>query len=321
MSRSRRKYDPFVQPGLFDDDFMSVEEPATSFNDLFESKPIIRERLKFISLGSGSSGNSSFLGNEDYGFLIDAGVKHDLIIKELLRNGIDMFKVIGIILTHDHTDHIAYAYRLLRSYPHMALFCTPRILNGILRRHNISRRIKDYHHPVYKETPFHIKDFEITAFEVSHDGSDNVGYLINWKKHRFVVATDMGYISERAQYYMSQATALMLESDYDHDMLVNGRYPEYLKARIMAEKGHLSNTQVFDFLSTHWNSTLTHVFLCHLSQHNNNPSIALASAREALIKAGASSVGDASESIESRNAPVQLSVLPRFDSSQLFIIK
>ena len=339
MARSRKRYDIYSQPGLFDFDDRPTPDGAewkpgdvVAGGGLFdlgatEESPLPEmvkpedTALRFMSFGSGSSGNAAYIGTDKFGILIDAGVDPVKIEEQLLRNGINMIQVVGVLLTHDHSDHMGYAYKLLRNNRHMALFCTPRTLNGLLRRHGISRRVKDYHKPIYKEMPFTVKDFSITPFEVSHDGSDNVGYFIEYRHHRFVVGTDMGFIAERADHYMRRATTLMIESDYDADMLTRGRYPEYLKSRIRAEKGHLDNAQVAEFLRSAWSPAMTHVFLCHLSKDNNTPETAGDSARQALMEAGAQKVGHGSETIDERDAPVQLYALPRFDPSPFFLIR
>ena len=341
MARSKRRSSAYNYPGLFDKLYSEpVDKEANIGNDIVAeggTDDIIEEDgeteliksvpessntiLKYISFGSGSSGNCSYLGNDRYGILIDAGIDPKKVESDMERHGLDMYKVIGIVITHDHHDHVSHVYGFLKKYRHMAVFCTPRMLNGMLRRHGISSRIKDYHRPIYKEIPFNIKDFSLTAFEVNHDGSDNVGYYIQFQHHSFVVATDLGIIGERALFYMQQATAMMLESDYDLQMLVNGHYPEHLKARIRSERGHLSNKQVAEFLQQYWEAKLTHIFLCHLSKDNNSPQKALQSAAQALIAAGAGSVGNGSNDISNREAPVQLVALPRFDASPLFYIR
>lgn len=134
------------------------------------------KKLSFISFGSGSSGNCSYVGDGNTGLLIDAGVDFNTVVAELGRNGIPMNRVKGILLTHDHSDHVRFVYSFVRKYRHMAVYCTPRVLNGMLRRHSISNRIKDYHHPIYKEHPFKVGSFEVVAFEVMHDGTDNAGF-------------------------------------------------------------------------------------------------------------------------------------------------
>ena len=285
------------------------------------------EAIRFMSFGSGSSGNCAYIGTKRAGLLIDAGVDGKFVEKSLKDNGIDPASIAGILLTHDHSDHVRFAYQLLRSNRHFLLYCTPRSLSGLLRRHSISRRIKDYHKPIYKEIPFEAAGFSITAFETSHDGSDNMGFAINRGKHHFVVATDTGVITERADYYMQQANYIMLESNYDRRMLMNGRYPEYLKARVAGDHGHLDNVDaaayvrgLLDGFSDGAIPALTHVFLCHLSEENNTPEIALREMRRAVEETGRT-VGDASGSPVSRAASIQIAALPRFALSPLYIFR
>lgn len=273
--------------------------------------------FRFLSFGSGSSGNCSFIGNENGGFLIDAGIDIKFVIEKLAENNIAPEAIKGICLTHDHGDHIRYAYAFLRKYRNIRLFCTNRVLNGILRRHNISRRIKDYHVAIYKEIPFKLGDFEITAFDVPHDGSCNSGFSIAYGDARFVLATDLGSVSERARHYMENADYLVIESNYDANMLEKGEYPDYLKSRIRAENGHLDNADAAAFLKEIYSKKLKYVFLCHLSNDNNRPEIARQTIQKALLEAGAS-VGDASDSLLDRAKDVQLTVLPRHEATRCF---
>ncbi len=260
------------------------------------------------------------MGDDRCGFLIDAGVDGDKVTRELTRNGLSIDRVKGICLTHDHGDHIRYAYSMVRKYRHLSIYCTPKTLNGIMRRHNVSPRLKEYHRPIYKEMEFRIGEFLLTPFEVVHDGSDNVGFYILHGRQKFVVATDLGCINERADHYMRQAEALMIESNYDKTMLVNGAYPEYLKARIMADTGHLDNAVAAQYLASIYNQSLKYVFLCHLSHDNNTPEIALNAVSVALKGLGIS-VGDGSGSIESRQADIQLVALPRFEASMMYVFR
>lgn len=276
--------------------------------------------LHYISLGSGSSGNCCYVGSSAGGIIIDAGVKTEDVERMLLAKGISMKSVKALLITHDHSDHVRYAYNMVRNNKHMRIFCTNRVLNGILRRHSISKRIKEYHTPIFKEIPFRILDFEITAFEVPHDGTDNMGFSIEFDSRRFVLATDLGAVTERARHYMSLANYLVIEANYDLDMLRNGRYPEYLKARIQTENGHMDNRDTGAFLREIVNPGLQYVFLCHLSQDNNTPAKAIRAVRDALTSAG-KTVGNACEIIRDRKADVQLMALPRFEPSRLFIFR
>ena len=304
---------------LFDSDIYFEQETSPVVN---ESEPQVPDsdvwRMHFASFGSGSSGNCAYLGNGSQGILIDAGVDPDHVFEDLAQNGIRPENIKGIVLTHDHADHIRYVYRIVRKHKHIRVFCTPRLLNGMLRHHNISSRIKDYHVAVYKEIPFHISGMTLTAFDTSHDGADNMGFMIEGGGHKFVVATDMGFITPRADHYMRQADYLMIESNYDRRMLDTGFYPEYLKNRVRGEKGHLDNMDAARYVGEICSKQLKYVLLCHLSKDNNTPEIALREMRQALNKAGLT-VGDGSNSVETRDRDVQLYALPRFTTSTWFV--
>ncbi|MBR5029619.1 MAG: MBL fold metallo-hydrolase, partial [Muribaculaceae bacterium] len=178
--------------------------------------------VQFVSFGSGSSGNCAYLGTVNSGVLIDAGVDPEHVYHDLAANGIGINKVKGIVLTHDHADHIRYAFKLVKENKHLRIYCTPRLMGGLLRHHNVSSRIKDYQVSIFKEIPFYLAGMRFTAFETSHDAIDNMGFSVEIGDKTFVVATDMGIISERASHYMRQANFLMIESNYDRRMLDNG---------------------------------------------------------------------------------------------------
>lgn len=296
-----------------------VEKDENPLDDQLSSsgKHSDREALIFMSFGSGSSGNCSFIGSlSDGGFLIDAGVDSSLVAESLFRIGMSMDRIRGICLTHDHSDHVRFIYSFVRKYPHLKIYCTPKVLNGILRRHNISRRIKDYHKPIYKEFPFAIDklaNFEITAFEVSHDGTDNCGFFIRSLSGSFALATDLGCITPRVDYYMRKANHVMIESNYDLKMLRDGTYPAYLKARIAADNGHLDNEITAAYLKEILTGRLATIFLCHLSQDNNRPEIA--------AKAVMESLGTHEEILKGRRPIPRVIVLPRFGSTELFTLR
>ena len=277
-------------------------------------------RIFYQSFSSGSSGNSCYLGTPAGGILIDAGVRDDAVQTMLRSNGISMDKVKGILLTHDHNDHVRYAYKLLRNNKHIKLLCSHRVLNGLLRHHNISNRIKDYHVPIFKEIPFRVGDFEVTAFEVPHDGSDNMGFSVAYGGRNFVLATDMGEVSARARHYISQANYLVIEANYDRWMLDNGRYPEHLKTRILTSHGHMDNVETARFLTEVVRPELSHIFLCHLSKENNTPEKARGVVEEALMAMG-KKVGTGEETLADREADVQLVVLPRLEPTRLYVFR
>lgn len=277
-------------------------------------------RIFYQSFGSGSSGNSCYVGTANGGLLIDAGIREDAVEMMLRSNGVGMDKIKGILLTHDHHDHVKYAYKFLRNYKGISLFCTNRVMNGILRHHNVSRRIKDFHVPIFKEIPFKVADFMVTAFETSHDGTDNMGFSLSYGGRNFVLATDMGTVTPRARHYISQARHLVVEANYDLQMLIEGRYPEYLKNRIRTATGHMQNEATADFLKEIYTSGLRHIFLCHLSAENNTPSKAYIAVKGALESLGLK-VGTGDDSLEDRAADVSLTVLPRTEPTRWYVFR
>jgi len=334
MARRHNKIDRDDFPGLFDifgddsavpsgsADIPAPESDADSSADALKALPdetvSPRERLRYISFGSGSSGNCSYIGTRSCGVLIDAGVDNNYVMEQLAANAIDPATIGGILLTHDHGDHVRYAYALLRRNRHMRLYATPRTLNGILRRHNMSRRVADYHTAVFKEFPFKVGPLTVTAFETSHDGTDNVGFCIEGAGTCMVVATDTGCITGRADFYIRHASYLMLESNYDAGMLRRGPYPEYLKARIESERGHLDNAVAAEYLAGIYSPQLRHVFLCHLSKDNNTPEVALTTWGAALGARGIAYV--AGDTPVAPAGTLALTVLPRLKSSALFVL-
>lgn len=257
-------------------------------------------------------------GNRKGGIIIDAGVRPDIVWKRLEENGVSQKNIFGVCLTHDHSDHIRYAYSLVRCRRHMRIYCTNRVLNAMLRRHGISKRVTDYHTAIFKEFPFKVGDLELTPFDVPHDAADNMGFSIKYEGKQMVIATDLGEVSDRAKFYMQSVDYLVIESNYDLKMLQDGSYPMYLKSRIQSVHGHMDNTHTASYLAQLvQNKHLKYIFLCHLSKDNNTAEIAYECTRKALIDAGVT-VGTGNETIEDRVCDVQLVVLPRFESTRWY---
>ena len=154
------------------------------------------------------------------------------------------------------------------------------------------------------------------VFETSHDGTDNAGFYIEAEGTSFVVATDTGTVTARADHYIRLARHLMIEANYDAAMLRNGRYPQHLKARISSTIGHLDNADTARYLAAVAPAgLLRRIFLCHLSQDNNTPQIALSTIRTALEEAG---VSLASSHLDVDR--LHLGVLPRLEASDLVVL-
>lgn len=233
--------------------------------------------LKLLSFGSGSSGNCYYLCNEDENeaILIDAGVGIRRMKKYVKDYQIDMSCVKGLLITHDHADHIKCAGSLTHELNIFA-YSTERIhkaING--NAHNIKTIEPANAISIEIGVEFTIGSFHITAFPIPHDSTENVGYEIRLNDNKiFTIMTDVGMPTKIIKEHIRRANYLVIEANYDEEMLQNGPYPKYLKDRIKSGIGHLSNVQTASLLLENIHPQLSHVWLCHLSQENNHPELA-----------------------------------------------
>jgi len=241
--------------------------------------------LKFLCLASGSSGNCYYLGASDYGFLFDVGIGIRTIKKTLKDNKIDFARILAVFVTHDHSDHIKSVGSLNIKYQ-IPVYTTERIHSAIMQSCYVDKNSYNPRTVIAKDQSVQIRDFRITAFEIPHDANDCVGYHIRFENHNVVLATDVGHINDTLIKYAGLANHLIIESNYDKDMLLEGRYPKYLKQRIMNGSGHLSNHETAQFLATHAGSQLKNVWLCHLSRDNNRPELAYKTVADAMRQNG-----------------------------------
>jgi phosphoribosyl 1,2-cyclic phosphodiesterase len=263
--------------------------------------------IRFMSIGSGSCGNCYYLGVGDYGILIDAGIPSKAIRLALKKEGIPFESICAIFVTHDHADHIK-SLGVISTKANIPVYATREVHKGITHNYCTSKPIDPmYVRYVEKEETMTFRDFEITPFEVPHDGSDNVGYFIEVGDKKFCIATDLGEITEIVSSYVDRANYLVIESNYEEQMLAMGRYPEFLKVRVSGPRGHLSNQVTAKYLASHFNEHLKCIWLCHLSEENNHPELA--------YKAMTMEFGDYGI-IAGKD--VQLHVLKRKTPSQLF---
>ena len=257
-------------------------------------------KLNFCSLSSGSSGNCYYLGNEFNGILIDAGIPAGTIRKFLNNKGVSMQAIMGVLVTHNHTDHIK-GLELLTKKNSLPVFTTHSIWKSIVSRQNKISGITV--HEIGLQQKFNLAGFEIEAFPVSHDAPETVGFHICTKDFKITIATDLGHICQTSAPYIKAANLLVLESNYDEKMLMNGAYPHFLKARILSDNGHLGNHQTSEFLADNLGADLRHICLAHLSNKNNTPEIALQTLQQALADRGISTNGQLQISILNRNMP------------------
>jgi phosphoribosyl 1,2-cyclic phosphodiesterase len=230
-------------------------------------------KIQFICLASGSSGNCFYLGTDSCAILIDAGIPVRTIRQNLRDAGLSFENVAAVFVTHDHADHIK-SLGTLGERCGLPIYATRETHVGINRNYCTTQKLVSCMRYVEKETPLFFRDFIITPFEVPHDANDTVGYCIQVGGHTFTFVTDLGHITPTASSYINRANCLILEANYDVEMLHRGPYPQYLKERILGPNGHLSNTEAAEYLAKHLSPHTTHVWLCHLSRENNHPELA-----------------------------------------------
>ena len=230
-------------------------------------------KIQFICLASGSSGNCFYLGTDTSAILIDAGIPVRTIRQNLRDAGLSFEKVAAVFVTHDHADHIK-SLGTLGERCGLPIYATRETHVGINRNYCTTQKLVSCMRYVEKDTPLIFRDFVITPFEVPHDANDTVGYCIEVGGHTFTFVTDSGHIPSTAYPYIDRANCLILEANYDRDMLIRGPYPKHLKERILGPNGHMCNDDTAAYLATHLSPCTTHVWLCHLSRENNHPDLA-----------------------------------------------
>ena len=265
--------------------------------------------LKFISFGSGSSGNCYLLFTETCKIMIDVGLGIRYLKKEFKDFNIDMNDIKYILLTHDHADHVKSVGSLSYAFG-TPVFATAKVHEGVNRNYCVHRKVPTGNVKVIeKGKSFQLDDFTITPFGVPHDSRDNVGYKIQYGDITFCLITDAGYVTEDMSEAVSEANYLVLESNHDKEMLMNGPYSDFLKERIAGPGGHLNNNQCAQLLIDSSTPKLKHVWLCHLSDENNHPELARKTVETELRNVGIVPGKDFEIDILKRNIPSDIYTL------------
>lgn len=230
--------------------------------------------LKFISFGSGSSGNCYYLFTATDGLLIDTGIGIRTLKKYFKEYGLSFSNVHNILITHDHADHVKSVGSLSCEY-NLPVYTTEKVHEGIGRNYCVHRKVSpEMKRFVEKGDTFMVGGFTVTTFGVPHDSADNVGYCIECEGVTFCLMTDAGCVTDEMKAFIGKADYLVIEANHDEEMLKGGPYPEHLKDRIMSDSGHLSNKVCGYALAENMSERLKKVWLCHLSEDNNHPELA-----------------------------------------------
>jgi phosphoribosyl 1,2-cyclic phosphodiesterase len=232
--------------------------------------------MKLSLLASGSKGNSLFLETDSCRLLIDAGLSGRETIARLSSIGVAADTLHGILVTHEHSDHIRGVGALARKLK-IPVLGAARTLQAA--RHVIGKVELIEFDP---GTAFAFRGISIDPFPTTHDACDPVGYRIESGEGCIGFATDLGVATRLNHDKLRDCRALVLEFNHDEQMLMDGPYPWHLKQRIRSRHGHLSNAQGTELLQELLHPGLEGVFLSHLSEVNNDPALALAAARGLL---------------------------------------
>ena len=227
--------------------------------------------LSFCSFSSGSSGNSYLIKTETTAILVDAGISCKKITDGLEKTNTPKEQLQGILLTHEHWDHVDGVRVMLKKYKDIFIHANEGTFAAM--KHNVKEERRKY---FYSGDSFQIGDLDIETFSVSHDAADPVGYTIRHEGKQISIVTDTGVLHEDMVSGLEDADILVIESNHDTEMLKVGPYPPYLKERILGRKGHLSNEAAGNYIARLMNAKekARCILLAHLSKDNNFPEIA-----------------------------------------------
>ena len=234
--------------------------------------------MRLCSLASGSSGNCIYVGSEATHLLVDVGIsgkRTESGLNELELTGRDLD---GILITHEHADHIQGLGVIARKYD-IPIYATKGTIEAMKSMSSLGKVDEDLFHEIREDEKFTLKDLTINPMRISHDAAQPVGYRISYGNKRVAVCTDLGVYNDYTVECLKGMDALLIEANHDVNMLQVGPYPYYLKQRILGDRGHLSNENSGRLLCRILHDKLKTVLLGHLSKENNLPELAYESVR------------------------------------------
>ena len=261
--------------------------------------------LELVTLASGSSGNCLLVSDGRTRLLVDAGISARRICRGLKDLGVDPTELAGVLITHEHTDHIAGLATLTKQL-HLPVYTSRGTGRQLCYRIAF---LEEVLHTFSAGESFSVGGLGVESFATSHDAAESVGYVLSGGGKRAAVATDLGYVTEEVSRAVRGADLLVAEANHDEEWVRSGPYPYYLKARILGDRGHLSNEAGAALARSAVESGARTVVLAHLSAENNTPARAYDTVYAALERAGASVGQD-----------VTLAVAPRAEASGRFAV-
>jgi phosphoribosyl 1,2-cyclic phosphodiesterase len=237
--------------------------------------------LRVCILGSGSKGNCTYIESPEARILIDAGLSAREIERRLRQIDCSPTTLDGVLISHEHSDHIQGVGALARRYK-LPVYANPSTWQ---RAQHVVGMVDDLRE-FWTGAPFVLKDLVVNPFSLPHDADDPVAFRLTWRRRSMAIVTDLGYASQLVRERITGCHLLVLEANHDDAMLKAGPYPWPLKQRIGGKSGHLSNLQSSQLLQDVLHDELEHVVLAHLSEINNHPDLARLTTQEILGSRG-----------------------------------
>ncbi len=229
--------------------------------------------MRLVSIASGSSGNCIYIGTDTTHILIDAGISTKRIEGGLASLGVRGSELSGILVTHEHSDHIG-GLRVFSKKHEIPIYTTKGTYEGICSSRSVGELPGGLHREIFPDEPFCIGDMTITPFSTCHDAADPCAFRVDAGGASAAVVTDLGNYSQYTVNHLLGLDAVLLEANHDIRMLETGPYPYYLKRRIMGNSGHLSNDCAGRLLGEILHDGFKKAVLGHLSQENNYADLA-----------------------------------------------
>lgn len=234
--------------------------------------------MKICVLASGSSGNSTFISVDNKKILIDAGTTINNLESKLNEIHESISEIDYIFISHSHSDHTSALEKIIKKFsPTICL--SEKMYESMLFLH-------DYSNILIYSNAIDISNIKIDFIKTSHDAADSRGFIIEHQDKSVVYITDTGYLNMKYINTLKNKNVYIFESNHDPEMLINGKYPKWLQARILSDVGHLSNQASSMYLSKLIGNNTKHVVLAHLSKENNNKDLAISVFKSTMLENG-----------------------------------
>lgn len=236
--------------------------------------------FQFCSLYSGSSGNCSFVQTNNTKILIDAGESAKKIVEALTSINVDPSTIDAILITHEHSDHVKGLGIFSKKFQ-IPVYANLETWNAMPKQ---KEKMEEDKICTFSFDKFNIKDIEIKPFSIPHDAANPCGFNLYHENKKMSIATDIGHMNKEIINHLTNSSFMLLEANYEPEILKCSSYPYLLKERIKGPNGHLSNSDAGKTISYLVNHGLNNVMLGHLSKENNFPELAYKTVVEELIE-------------------------------------